>query len=408
MSQKESFNLIEVSGSLTRKEFLEFPAGLYKNDPLWIRPLDLEVENVFNPLKNKLLDQGEAKRWILKNQIGEVIGRIASFYEKSLSSPGEVNVGGVGFFDCINDQEAAFLLFDTAKNWLNSKGMQAMDGPINFGIRDNFWGCLVDGFHDPLYNMPFNFPYYKELFESYGFQNYFNQYTYRSTIENSKGVHPAVRRAAERILNNSDYKIRLIEKGNMRFAHDFRIIYNKAWEEFSGTREVTEEEAIALLKSLEPILDRRLVFYGYYKEEPIAFFVMIPDIGQITRKFKGKWNWMTKLQFMWDLKVARKVDRVVGRIFGVVPEHQGKGVEGALVLAFEKEIIKPNFPYKTLELNWIGDFNPRMMKVSEFIGGSIYKTHVTYRYLFDRTKEFQRAPVVNVVQNNQKNGNRTA
>ncbi len=76
----------------------------------------------------------------------------------------------------------------------------------------------------------------------------------------------------------------------MRFAHDFKVIYNKAWRDFAGTKEVTEEEAIKLLKTLDPILDERLVYYAYYKEEPIGFFIMIPDIGQLTRKFKGKWN----------------------------------------------------------------------------------------------------------------------
>ncbi len=152
------------------------------------------------------------------------------------------------------------------------------------------------------------------------------------------------------------------------------------------------------MKKLEPILDHRLIIYGYYKEEPIAFFIMIPDIGQLTKKFNGKLNWWKKLLFIWNLKVSCKVDRVIGRIFGVVPEHQGKGVEGALVLTFENEILKPGFPpYKSLELNWIGDFNPVMMKMAELIGGSVYKTHVTYRYLFDQTKEFHRAPLVNTV-----------
>jgi GNAT superfamily N-acetyltransferase len=253
--------------------------------------------------------------------------------------------------------------------------------------------------------MPYNFPYYKDLFEAYGFQNYFNQYIYRAIIDGRDNLHPVVRRTAERILNNPDYKIRLIEKGNIRYAHDFKVIYNKAWRDFSGIKEISDEEAIELLKSLEPILDRRLVFYAYYKEEPIAFFVMIPDIGQITRKLNGRWNWLTKLKFAWNLKIAHKVDRIIGRIFGVVPEHRGKGVEGALVVAFENEVLKPGFPYKTLELNWVGDFNPRMMKVSEFIGGTIYKTYITYRYLFDRKREFQRAPLVNVISNGRNNGN---
>jgi hypothetical protein len=122
---------------------------------------------------------------------------------------------------------------------------------------------------------------------------------------------------------------------------------------------------------------------------------MMPDIGQITRKFNGNFNWYNKLRFFWDLKIRKSVDRVIGRIFGVVPEFQNKGVEGALILFFQDQVLKPGFKYKTFELNWIGDFNPTMLKVAEFIGGSIYKTHVTYRFLFDRSTEFKRAPLLN-------------
>jgi len=197
-------------------------------------------------------------------------------------------------------------------------------------------------------------------------------------------------------MKNPDYEFKLIEKGNKQFAIDFRIIYNKAWTDFAGTKQLNDNEALNLLKEMEPIMDERLIIYGYYKGEPIAFFIMMPDIGQITKKFKGKWNLLNKLRFMWMLKSTKTIDRVIGRIFGVVPEHQGKGVEGALVIKFEQEVDKPNFPYKSLELNWIGDFNPVMMKVAEFIGGKIYKTHVTYRYLFDREAEFKRSPLVNL------------
>jgi hypothetical protein len=146
---------------------------------------------------------------------------------------------------------------------------------------------------------------------------------------------------------------------------------------------------------MEPVMDERLIIYGYYKGEPIAFFIMMPDIGQITKKFNGSFNWINKLRFFWDLKVMHRVDRVIGRIFGVIPEFQNKGVEGALVLFFQQQVLKPSFKYKTFELNWIGDFNPVMMKVAEFIGGKIYKTHVTYRYMIDREAEFSRAPLVN-------------
>jgi hypothetical protein len=243
--------------------------------------------------------------------------------------------------------------------------------------------------------MPFNFPYYQALFENYGFQNFFNQYTYQRYFKGGS-LHPVVRRTAERVLKNPDYEFKLIEKGNKQFAIDFKIIYNKAWNDFTGTKQLSDNEALNLLKEMEPIMDERLIIYGYYKGEPIAFFIMMPDIGQITKKFNGKWNLLNKLRFMWMLKRTKTINRVIGRIFGVIPEYQGKGVEGALVIRFEQEVEKQGFNYQSLELNWIGDFNPVMMKVSEFIGGKIYKTHVTYRYLFDRNAEFKRAPLVNM------------
>jgi len=53
--------------------------------------------------------------------------------------------------------------------------MEAMDGPINFGETDKYWGLLVEGFSHPSYEISYNPPYYQLLFESYGFQTYYNQ-----------------------------------------------------------------------------------------------------------------------------------------------------------------------------------------------------------------------------------------
>ncbi|HEY5509635.1 MAG TPA: hypothetical protein VIK10_01275 [Prolixibacteraceae bacterium] len=395
MSPNSQYIITEVLDTLKIKEFNEFPSQLYKEDSNWIRPLDVSVEEIFDKKANKNLLNGDITRWIIKDNNGICVGRIAAFYTEESFRQFDQPTGGIGFFDSINREEVAFKLFDVAKEWLQSKKLEAMDGPSNPGMRDAFWGCLAEGFHEPVFNMPYNFPYYKNLFEAYGFRDYFKQYTYQRTFEDTSDLHPAVLRTANRILSNSDYEFKLIEKGNLKFALDFKEIYNKAWSKFTGTNEINDQEALSLLKSMEPIMDERLIIYGYYKGEPIAFFIMMPDIGQITRKFNGNFNWFNKLRFLWNLKVMHSVDRVIGRIFGVIPEYQNKGVEGALILFFQKQISKPNFKYKTFELNWIGDFNPVMMKVAEFIGGSIYKTHITYRYLFDRKAEFRRAPLVN-------------
>lgn len=104
-------------------------------------------------------------------------------------------------FEAINDQELADQLFDAARMWLSSRGMEAMDGPINFGPRDSWWGLLVSGYEfQPLYENTYNPPYYKELFENYGFQNYFNQHTYLRRLEVgqlSDSVYERVKRLEE-------------------------------------------------------------------------------------------------------------------------------------------------------------------------------------------------------------------
>jgi GNAT superfamily N-acetyltransferase len=208
---------------------------------------------------------------------------------------------------------------------------------------------------------------------------------------------PVVEEKAMKILNNKDYHFKTIDTKNTdKFIEDFMIIYNKAWARFPGIKKLSKAHAAALFKSLKQIMDPRLILYGYYKNEPVAFFIMMPDINQIIREFDGKLNMINKLKLIFKIKYTSATDKVIGRIFGVVPEHQGRGVEAGLIKTFEKIVIKPKFHYKDLEMNWIGDFNPIMMKVCEQIGATILKTHITYRYLFDRSLPFKRAKRVNV------------
>jgi GNAT superfamily N-acetyltransferase len=395
MAQTPAYTLVEVNDDNSRKAFLDFPAQLYRGHKNYVRPLDQDIKAVFDPDRNKLFRKGGARRWLLKDANRKTVGRIAAFYNEATAKANDQPTGGVGFFDCINDKTASTLLFDACKLWLTEKGMEAMDGPINFGERDSFWGCLVDGFHEPVYNMPYNFPYYRELFEAYGFQNYFNQYTYHRTFEPG-GLEEVMEEKAKRIFSNPDYRFKTIDlKQTEKFAEDFMVIFNKAWARFPGIKKLSRLHAIALLKQMQPIMDTRLVLFGYHKEEPIAFFIMMPDINQIIRHFNGKLNLVNKLRTWYLLRIKKTCTRVMGRIFGVVPEHQGKGLEGGLIKAFEKIVATTKFHYTDLEMNWIGDFNPSMMKVCEQIGAKIRKTHITYRYLFDRNKPFKRYKKVN-------------
>ncbi|MDN3668533.1 hypothetical protein QWY93_04245 [Echinicola jeungdonensis] len=381
-------NVLEVTSPAQAKEFLDMAVRLYKDEKNWIRPLDEDIEGLFHPEKNKLFRKGaKAKRWLLKNDKNKTIGRVAAFTNPKWKD--KQPTGGMGFFECVNDQEAAFLLFDTAKAWLEEQGMEAMDGPINFGERDKWWGLLVEGFTPPNYNMNWNFRYYKDLFENYGFQVYFKQFTYMRYVKESK-FDPKFHKRADLTINDPDYTYRYLKKTELesKFPEYFVAVYNKAWAKHMG-KSLSIREAQMMLKKLKPVVDPRLIYFGFYKGEPISFFISIPELNQIFRKVNGKLDIWGKLKFLY-YKNFNPPNKMLGLVFGVVPDHQGKGVESAMVKKYYEMAKLPNFNYETIEMNWIGDFSPKMMRVCEQLNASIYKTHHTYRYLFDREKPFER------------------
>jgi hypothetical protein len=224
--------VVEVGNNARyQNEFLQLPVRLYRTDPCWIRPLDTDVEEVFDPARNKRFEQGECTRFLLLNDKQETIGRIAAFVDRAIATLDNVQpTGGMGFFECIDDRDAAFRLFDTAKAWLQARGMEAMDGPVNFGDRDRWWGLLVDGFdREPNYCMPYTKPYYIGFLEAYGFQDYFRQFTFGipTTWDKLVNMSQAVKDRAQRIYENPEYSFRTIDKRHLpAAAEQFRHIYN--------------------------------------------------------------------------------------------------------------------------------------------------------------------------------------
>jgi len=382
--------LLEVNNADLAKEFLLFPVRLYKNDPNYIRPLDKDVEEVFDPQKNKLLRKGKCIRWLLQDNQGKTIGRVAAFINAQTAHTFDQPTGGMGFFECIDNSEAAFTLFDACKIWLQQNGMEAMDGPINLGDRERWWGLLVEEFSPASYATNYNFPYYQQFFEAYGFQIFFKQFTYiRKIVEPLQERYAA---KAQQVIDNPDYTFRHLEKKNMeKYAEDFRTVYNKAWVKHEGVKEMSVAQAQKTFLSMKQVVDERIVWFTYYKDEPVGFFIAIPELNQLFRYVNGKMDWLGKLKFVFH-RWRGACTRATGIAFGITPEHQRKGVEAAMILSSGKAIyFTGKLPYQDFMMNWIGDFNPKMMNVCEQIGARIFKTHHTYRKLFDETKEFKRA-----------------
>jgi hypothetical protein len=375
-------------------DFLKLPLHIYKKDPNWIQPLDKDVLDVFDEKKNKTFRHGKLQRWLLSDDTKKIIGRIAAFTNIKYKNKGDdIPVGCMGFFECIHDKAAATLLLDTAKQWLQEQGMQAMDGPVNFGERDKWWGLVTKGFMEPMYCMNYNPPYYVNLIEDYGFKIFFEQVCF-----GMKTAPPLDKKIWERHdALEADPKISCdhARKNNLeKYAKDFTTVYNKAWAGHGGLKQLSEAQVLLMFKKMKPIMDEKILLYAYHGNDPIAIFINLPDLNQWFKHLHGKFGLFQKLKFLW-IKRFTKNTKFTGVVFGVVPEWQGKGVDSYIIAESAKYLQSPASPYIDYEMQWIGDFNPKMLNIAASLG-DVHRSRnlCTYRYLFDREKVFVRHPML--------------
>ncbi len=382
--------LLEVKDKKSAEDFLKVPKKLYHKDEPWVCPLDRDINRIFDPAYNPMFTEGKAIRWILKSNDGRLIGRIAAFYNLKKAKAYSQLIGGAGFFEVIEDKEAAFILFDAAVNWLKKEGMDGMDAPVNFGENESHWGLLVKGFTHPGYGMPYHKEYYQSFFEDYGFRNYFEQYSYHLDVGSVTAFPERFKKIASWVERKPDLTFVHADFSNIdKFVADMVTVYNAAWAAFK--KDYTPLDPVKVKETFEEakvVLDEELVWYAYHKGKPIAFYIIFPDLNQILRHFKGKLNLWNLIRFYY-YKQKKEMTRMRAIIAGIDPAFQNTGIESVI---FKKlfEVYRKKTHYKELELSWVGDFNPKMISIYKALGAKHAKTHITYRYLFDINTPFIR------------------
>ncbi len=366
--------------------FHQVPALIYRDDANYIPHLRQDIDKLFDPKRNKLLVDGAAERWVFYND-GQPFGRVAAFINPKTAQIEDQPTGGIGFFECIDSQSHAAFIFDTAKAWLAERGMEAMDGPINFGERNQFWGCLTKNFTDPnSYAMNYNPAYYPTLFERYGFGVYFEQYLYKRLVH--LPMPEVFKRKMDQLSELHKITVRNMDEVELEtIAAYFLEVYNGAWGGHAGFKAMTMEGALKVMKALKPIINKNVVYFAFAGTKPIGFFINIPELNELFKYLNGNLNWWGKIKFLY-YKTFHPPKTMVGIVFGVVREWHRRGVEGALIFRAGEMLVGKS--YQTIVMTWVGDFNPKMIKVCENLGAERYREMKTYRYLFDRNKPFER------------------
>jgi GNAT superfamily N-acetyltransferase len=381
-----------VNNTKTAQQWLDVPKKIYAHDRNHIPHIQQDISGIFNPAKNKLFSQGCAERWILLDGNKNAIGRIAAFFSKKYSDAQNQKTGGVGFFECVDDDQAAQLLLQIAIDWLKALEVEAIDGPINFGEKEAYWGLLIENFTDmSSFRMNYNPPYYKRFLENFGFQVYYEQLCYKRDLH--VPAQEVFVRKSQQLLQDNAFRVANARGRSLeQIATDFVTIYNAAWAVHGGFKPMKIEQARKAIQAMRPIMDRDIMVFAYHNDKPIGFYINLPEVNEFMQYVKGNMNALGMLRFLY-YKMFGKRQVMVGIVFGVDKEYHGRGVEGALIKFCEEHIVTLNRYHETI-LTWIGDFNPKMIHIAENLGASLYRKLATYRLYLDKSRPFERHPTL--------------
>lgn len=322
--------IVQVASKTDWKHFHRVPHHVFKDNPFWIAPLESDINNVFDPSQNRAFQDGEAQCFIIFDGQKQAVGRIAAFIDHKRNKSLPYPIGGIGFFECVDNQEYAFALFEAARDYLSTFRVKAIDGPINFGERDKFWGLLSNCYDkDPLFQENYHPPYYFNFFEAWGFEKLEQILTRKAPIVNLP--YERVKKIAERLLSRGRVRTEKFSFKHLdRYANDFSEVYNASFNVYEHFKPLSPASIREIMVQAKTIADPNLTCIAYYDDQPAGFVALFPEINQLIKPFKGKLNWMTIPQFFYRKATAKKMN-VKGMGFGVHPDFQSKGIYSLLV-----------------------------------------------------------------------------
>ncbi len=353
-------------------KFIRFLWKVYANDPHWVPPMMMDRRKLINRKKNPFYQHAEMELFLAERD-GEIVGRVGAIVNDHHNKEHNDKIGFFGFFECINDQAVANVLLDEAKKFLQSKGMNAMRGPANPSVNDEY-GLLVEGFDSsPVVLMTYNPKYYITLLEGYGFKKEKDLYAYllsQETVYTDKMI-----RANEIMKQRGGLTFRSLNMKDFKGEVDrIKEIYNKAWAYNWGAVPMTNAEFDALAEDLKPVVEPELIIMAEAKGKLIGFALSLPDINV---RLKENKNGGTLGGLYQLLLRKKKVDLVRIIVLGVLPEHQRGGAAG--VLFFETAQRAQKLGYKSGEASWILEDNMMMNRAAEMMQGKRYKTYRIYQ-----------------------------
>jgi GNAT superfamily N-acetyltransferase len=363
---------IKIETVKTQKDldaFIKLPWSIYKGDPNWVPPLLSEVREILDTARNPFWQHARREIFLARDMAGNPVGRIVAIIDPSQNEFHGDKTGFFGFFECVNDQETADLLFDEAKKCLKAGGMTVMRGPMNPSMNDEC-GFLLEGFDSPpVAMMTYTPQYYLELAQHYGLRKAKDLYALIKMLKD--GVPERLGKIIDRTEKNTRVKVRQLEMKNfVRDIQYLKDIYNSAWEKNWGFIPMTSAEMDLAAEKLKQFVKPELVLFAEIDGQPVGVSVTVPDINQVLIKLDGKLGPVGLAKFLY---YRNKIDGIRSLIGGVKKEYRNTGIISVLYRETEKAAVR--LGYKWCELSWNLEDNDLINKFDEALGGKVYKKY---------------------------------
>lgn len=379
---EQKIEIIRVNGLRNFLDFCRLPRLLYKDQPGFAPPLDVERWTAFARKLNPHFKLVQAQSWLARKN-GKLAGRIfAQVYNKPFVPIG-VSPAQFGCLDSIDDDEIIAGLTKTAEDWLRERGATRVHGPFSPSINSES-GLLVQGFEAaPMFLVPWNPAYLGGSLERRGYTKARDLISYRYDVSEKDVVarHGIVERQEWRKrINIRELDLRDLGKE----AAVIVDIFNDAWSENWGFVPLTLDEFKSSVEALKLVLPAKGKFMkgGFMIELDgvlQAFGLVLPNLHEITADLSGR---------LFPLGLPRLAYRirhhafVSGRLllFGIRRALHRKAAGGAIILAFIKEIRRraTSSPVQHVEFGWVLEDNFGMRHAIEFSGARIDKVHRIY------------------------------
>jgi len=366
-------DIIAVETKSELKDFIDLPWRIYAAYPKWVPPLKKEVCRMLDPARHPAWESSERVLFLARRG-SEAVGRIAGIIDRYYNQFHGETMGSWGFFECMEDPEAAAALFSSVETWGRRKGMTFIRGPLSPSTNYEV-GLLIEGFDfPPAVEMPYHPPYYLRLVESCGFAKEKDLLAF--LIEGDYHLPEWMDSLAGRLARKKGIHIRCSNPKEVSAEFDLiREIYNDSWSGNWGFVPLSNNEMRDIQKNVMQFMDPDLAFFIYYENEPAAVCVIFPDMNPLLKRLNGRIGVMGLLKV---LLYRREIRGMRLLMFGIKDKYRQLGIP---LLAFHHiyEVVRRKKKYRYLELSWTLEANEEINSLIEEAGGKAYKKYRIFR-----------------------------